>query len=170
MNKIERNICLQNLKETYKDKENYVFILGFKSVSDEKLTLFRRDLYSKGKLKASVIKNSINKKAISGNNFSCIESFLQDQNIFVITKDPISAASVIKSHIKNKDKFLQFKTISFGGKNYGKDYLEALGSVSGIEELRSRLLGVLSAPMSSLLYILSQKQELFGKENNSEGC
>lgn len=108
-----------------------------------------------------VLKNTLVRRAIAGTPFEGLADQLTGPLIYGMSADPVAAAKVLNDFAKGNDK-LVLKAGSFAGKTLDKAAVQALASIPSREELLSRLLGVMQAPVSGFactLAALAKKRE-----------
>ena len=100
-----------------------------------------------------VLKNTLVRRAVEGSSFADLAPQMKGPLIYGISADPVAAAKVLNDFAKTNDK-LVVKAGAYGGKVLDKAGVQALASIPSREELLSKLLGVMKAPVSGFAVAL----------------
>jgi len=101
-----------------------------------------------------VLKNTLARRALVDTPFSGLSDQLIGPLIYSISADPVAAAKVLADFAKTNDK-LVLKAGCFAGKMLDKSAVQALAAIPSREELLSKLLGVMQAPVSSFAAVVA---------------
>jgi len=102
-----------------------------------------------------VVKNTLVRRAIAGTPFEGLSPQLAGPLIYGISKDPVAAAKLLNDFAKGNDKL----TIKVGAMpNYVMDVagVKALATMPSREELLSKLLGTMQAPITQFVRTLNE--------------
>jgi large subunit ribosomal protein L10 len=102
-----------------------------------------------------VAKNSLVRRAVTGTSFEALSGKLVGPLIYGISKDPVAAAKLINDFAKGNDKLV----IKAGAMpNYVLDVaaVKALATMPSREELLSKLLGTMQAPITQFVRTLNE--------------
>jgi large subunit ribosomal protein L10 len=102
-----------------------------------------------------VAKNSLVRRAVAGTSFEALSEKLVGPLIYGISKDPVAAAKLINDFAKGNDKLV----IKAGAMpNYVLDVpaVKALATMPSREELLSKLLGTMQAPITQFVRTLNE--------------
>ena len=102
-----------------------------------------------------VLKNTLVRRAIAGTPFEKLQGQLVGPLIYGISKDPVAAAKVLHEFAKSNDKLV----IKGGAMpNYVMDVngVKALATLPSREELLSKLLGTMQAPIAQFVRTLNE--------------
>src|SRR5579863_940327 len=105
-----------------------------------------------------VLKNTLARRAVEGTPFAPLAEQMTGPLIYGISEDAIAAAKVVNDFAKSNDK-LVIKAGSFDGKVMDKAGVQALASIPSREELLSKLLFVMQAPVSGFARALAALAE-----------
>ncbi|KVD69922.1 50S ribosomal protein L10 [Burkholderia sp. ABCPW 14] len=105
-----------------------------------------------------VLKNTLARRAVEGTPFAPLAEQMTGPLIYGISEDAIAAAKVVNDFSKSNDK-LVIKAGSFDGKVMDKAGVQALASIPSREELLSKLLFVMQAPVSGFARALAALAE-----------
>ena len=110
------------------------------------LTVLRKKARESG-VYLRVLKNTLVRRAVAGTPFAGLADQMVGPLIYSISADPVAAAKVLNDFAKTNDK-LVLKAGSYAGQVLDKAGVQALASVPSREELLSKLLFVMQAPVS----------------------
>ena len=102
-----------------------------------------------------VVKNTLVRRAIAGTPFEGLSSQLAGPLIYGISTDPVAAAKLLNDFAKGNEKL----TIKIGAMpNYVMDVagVKALATMPSREELLSKLLGTMQAPITQFVRTLNE--------------
>lgn len=102
-----------------------------------------------------VLKNTLVRRAVDGTPFEGLKGQMVGPLIYGISKDPVAAAKVLNEFAKSNDKLV----IKGGAMaNYVMDAagVKALASMPSREELLSKLLGTMQAPIAQFVRTLNE--------------
>ena len=109
-----------------------------------------------------VLKNTLVRRAVAGSDFADLAGHMIGPLIYSISADPVAAAKVLSDFAKTNDK-LVLKAGSYAGKVLDKAGVQALASIPSREELLSKLLGIMQAPVTgfacALAALAKQREE-----------
>lgn len=100
-----------------------------------------------------VLRNTLARRAVTGTSFSALSSHMVGPLIYSMSSDPVAAAKVLNDFAKNNDK-LVLKAGVYAGKLLDQAGIQALASIPSREELLSKLLGVMKAPVAGFAVAL----------------
>ena len=134
----------------------------YRGLSVAQMTEFRAKARSEGVF-VRVVKNTLAKRAIEGTDFECLTELLRGPLLLAFSReDPGAAARVIKAFAKDNEA-LETKAVVIGGTLYGPEDLARLASLPNLEQARAMLLGVLQAPMSTLVRTLAEPPAMLAR-------
>lgn len=100
-----------------------------------------------------VTKNRITRLALQGTQYEGIADFFTGPTAITYAADPVSAAKVVVGYAKKTDK-MSIVGAGLGAQVLDTAAVEALATMPSIEELRARLLGVITAPATRLATVM----------------
>ena len=134
----------------------------YRGLSVAQMTEFRAKARSED-VYVRVVKNTLAKRAIEGTEFECLTELLHGPLLLAFSReDPGAAARVIKAFAKDNEA-LETKAVVIGGTLYGPEDLARLASLPNLEQARAMLLGVLQAPMSTLVRTLAEPPAMLAR-------
>jgi large subunit ribosomal protein L10 len=123
-----------------------IVVAEYRGVKVSDLTVLRRkaresDVYLR------VLKNTLVRRAVADTPFADLAQHMVGPLIYSVSADPVAAAKVLNDFAKTNDKLI-LKAGSYAGKVLDEGSVKALASIPSREELLSKLLGVMLAPVS----------------------
>ena len=116
------------------------------------MTQFRRELVKNG-ASYKVTKNSLAKIALKGTKFEQISNMFTGPTGVATSKDAVAAAKVAQTFAKTNEKLVIIGG-ALGDKILSAADVKALASLPSLDELRSKLVGLLQAPASKMVGLL----------------
>lgn len=110
-----------------------------------------------------VVRNTLARRALEGTKFDCMRDGLVGPLILAFAnEEPGSAARVVRDFAKDNEKLVT-RLVSLDGKLLDAADLDRLASMPNLEEARAMLLGLLQAPMSTLVRTLAEPGGKFAR-------
>ena len=126
-----------------------IAIAEYRGIEVVDLTVLRRKARESG-VYLRVLKNTLVRRAVAGTPFAGLADHMVGPLIYSVSADPVAAAKVLSDFAKTNDK-LVLKAGSYAGKVLDKAGVQALASVPSREELLSKLLYVMQAPVAGFV-------------------
>jgi large subunit ribosomal protein L10 len=123
-----------------------IAIAEYRGIEVGDLTVLRKKARESG-VYLRVLKNTLVRRAVDGTPFAGLAEHMVGPLIYSVSTDPVAAAKVLHDFAKTNDK-LVLKAGSYAGKVLDKAGVQALASIPSREELLSKLLFVMQAPVS----------------------
>ena len=102
-----------------------------------------------------VLKNTLVRRAIDGTPFSGLTNDMVGPLMFGISADPVAAAKVMNNFAKANDKFV-IKAGAMPNEVLDQAGVKALATMPSREELLSKLLGTMQAPVAKFVQTLNE--------------
>ncbi len=138
-----------------------IVVAEYRGIEVTDLTVLRRKARESG-VYLRVLKNTLVRRAVAGTEFAGLADQMVGPLIYSVSADPVAAAKVLADFAKTNDK-LVLKAGSYAGKVLDKAGVQALASVPSREELLSKLLYVMQAPVAGfvrgLAALATQREE-----------
>lgn len=141
-------------------KAQTVVLAEYNGIKVAHLTVLRSKARESG-VYLRVVKNTLVRRAVADTPFAALAEQMTGPLIYSVSADPVAAAKILNDFAKTNDK-LVLKAGSYAGKVLDKAGVQALASIPGRDELLSRLLGVMQAPVSGFagaMAALAKKRE-----------
>jgi len=131
-----------------------IIVAEYRGLGVVDLTALRANARKSG-VYLRVVKNTLVRRAIAGTPFEGLSAQLVGPLIYGISKDPVAAAKLLNDFAKGNEKL----TIKVGAMpNYVMDVarVKALATMPSREELLSKLLGTMQAPITQFVRTLNE--------------
>lgn len=149
MNRAEKEQEVSFLRDALKGVEGLV-LTSLKGLTVEQVTDLRRRLHDAG-VSYRVVKNTLAKKAIEGTDLSVLaEDFKAETAIAWSNTDAVAPAKVVAKFKEDVDKF-SIKAGFNAGQRLDEAGVDALSKLPSLDELRSKLLGLMQAVPAKLV-------------------
>jgi len=143
--------------EKFKSSKS-IFLADFSGINVAEITKLRRS-FREANVEYRILKNNLAKRSFQNAGIDGMDEMLTGMTAFAFSdNDAVAPVRVIKQFNKqiSKDtKPLVIKGCVFEGKVFGADQAEAIANLPSREELLARFVGLLQAPMSNLVNVLS---------------
>ena len=131
-----------------------IIVAEYRGLGVVDLTVLRANARKSG-VYLRVVKNTLVRRAVAGTPFEGLSAQLVGPLIYGISKDPVAAAKLLNDFAKGNDKL----AIKVGAMpNYVMDAagVKALATMPSREELLSKLLGTMQAPITQFVRTLNE--------------
>lgn len=153
VSRAEKATELEQLTSAFGDAHTAVLV-DYNGITVPQVTDLRRQIKGTG-AKYTVVKNTLAKRAAAGTPFETLTSHFVGQTAVVFTgKDPVSMAKTLTTFLKGVPT-ASIKAAVVQGKAVPAAEMAALANLPSKEELYSKLLFLLQAPMQQLVTVLS---------------
>ncbi len=105
-----------------------------------------------------VLKNTLARRAVEGTSFAGLADQMVGPLVYAVSEDPVAAAKVLNQFAK-KDEKIVIKAGSYNGEVLNTAQVVELASIPSREELLSKLLFVMQAPVSGFARALAALAE-----------
>ncbi len=140
----------------------------YRGLSVAEMTELRRFARESG-VYLRVVKNTLARRAVEGTDFECMQETLKGPILLAFAKDdPGAAARVIKDFAKEHDA-LRAVSLSAGGQLLPASDLKRLAELPTLDQARAMLLGVMMAPMSTLVRTLAEPSAMLARTLSARG-
>ncbi len=129
-----------------------IAVAEYRGIEVTDLTVLRKKARESG-VYLRVLKNTLVRRAVADTPFAGLADQMVGPLIYSISADPVAAAKILNDFAKTNDK-LVLKAGSYAGKVLDKAGVQALASVPSRDELLSKLLYVMKAPVTGLAVCL----------------
>jgi large subunit ribosomal protein L10 len=117
-------------------------------------TQLRRDMRGAG-AEFKVLKNTLAQIAVKGTTLEGMNSYLQGPTALGYSQDPVAAAKVLSKFAAGNDK-LSIVGGFLDGQVLDAKAVKALADLPSLNELRSKIIGVISAPATKLAILAKE--------------
>jgi large subunit ribosomal protein L10 len=148
---------VEEFREKFKSSKS-IFLADFSGINVAETTKLRRS-FREANVEYRVLKNNLAKRSFKDAGIDGLDEMLIGMTAFAFSDDDaIAPVRVINQFNKQKakdTKSLVIKGCVFEGKVFGADQAEAISNLPSREELMAKFVGLLQAPMSNLVNVLS---------------
>ena len=151
---------VEEIKESIKDAKSVVLV-DYRGLTVEQDTKFRKAMRESDVI-YKVYKNTMVKRAIEGTEFEALKDDLEGPNAIAISKEDATAPARILAKFAKEAEALEIKCGIVDGTCYDQAGIKAISSIPSREELLSKLLGSMQAPIANFARVLKQIAEKDG--------
>ena len=154
MSKFVKNLIMREITQKFKDVEG-VAVVNPRGINGTKTNQLRRKLRD-NKLKMSVVKNALAKKALEGSKLKGFESLLDGPSALVYGQQSVAAIARLLLEEKKVNEKLELRGVFFDGEIYpGEKGVETASKLPTREEAIAGILSAILGPGASLASALS---------------
>lgn len=139
---------------THLEKSDYLFVANYERANVGDIASLRDEL-AKEEAEFHVVKNNILRVAAEKRGLPAVDEFLVGQNAIVIGgQNPSGVAKVLTKFFEKNEK-MEVKVGILGDQKIEQDAVIALSKLPSLDALRGQLLGLLSQPAQSMVFVLN---------------
>lgn len=153
MNRSQKEDLVGELKSRI-DESSLVVVTRQTGLTVSEVTNLRRDMRTAG-ANFKVYKNTLTEIAVKGTKAECLTEYLSGPTALAFAKDPIATVKAAMKFANSNEKFQVLGAI-LDGKLLNASDVKVLATLPSLDELRSKLIGLISAPATKLA-ILSKE-------------
>ena len=153
LNRQEKAIVIEEVTTQVATAQSIV-VAEYRGLDVASVTVLRKTAREKG-VYLRVLKNSLARRAVAGTPFEALSSKLTGPLIYGISADPVNAAKVLSEFAKSNDKLI-IKAGSLPNSVLDANGIKALATMPTREELLSKLLGTMQAPIATFVRTLNE--------------
>ncbi len=131
-----------------------IIIAEYRGIEVGQMTQLRAKTRESG-IYFRVIKNSLVRRAVAETPYAGLAKHMVGPLVYGISADPVAAAKILHEFSKDNEKFV-IKTGALGEHIMSIGEIAALASLPSREELLSRLLGTMQAPVAKFVQTLNE--------------
>jgi large subunit ribosomal protein L10 len=130
-----------------------VVVAHYSGLSVAEMTAFRAKMRDAG-AGVKVAKNRLAKLALKGTEAETIADLLKGPTVIAFSKDPVAAPKVATDFARTNDKLVILGG-SLGRTSLNPEGIKALASLPSLDELRGKLVGLISSPATRVAQVLA---------------
>ena len=153
LNREEKAVVIEEVSAQVA-KAQSVIIAEYRGLDVASVTVLRKTARESG-VYLRVLKNTLVRRAIAGTPFEGLDSQLVGPLMYAISEDPVAAAKVLSEFAKSNDK-LVIKGGAMPNNMLDVEGVKALATMPSREELLSKLLGTMQAPIAQFVRTLNE--------------
>ncbi|MDR3412935.1 MAG: 50S ribosomal protein L10 [Formivibrio sp.] len=141
-------------------KAQTIVVAEYRGIGVASMTLLRKQARESG-VYLRVLKNTLARRAVQDTPFAGLADKMVGPLVYGFSEDPVAAAKVLQDFAKKDDKIV-VKAGSYDGKVLNAAEVAQLASIPSRDELLSKLLYVMKAPLSGFargLAALAEKKQ-----------
>jgi len=148
----EKNDLVKKMKEEFANSSS-VIVSHYAGLNVNEIDELRKEMRDNG-AKFKVTKNRLTKLALADTQYETIKDLFKGPTAVAYSSDPIAPARI---SVKFEKKYDHFKILggSYEGEKIENEKINFLASLPSIEEIRGKLVGLLSAPAQKILSVLN---------------
>lgn len=151
MNQAQKQQEIEDLNARFTGSE-VVVLTHYSGLTVKQMSQLRADLRAEGAT-FKVTKNTLAKRAIKGTRYEQLEDMFTGPTGVATSQDPVAAAKIAHNFAKQNDKLVILGG-AMGDVLLSKEAVEQLASLPSLDELRSKIVGLLVAPATQVARVL----------------
>jgi len=155
LQRVEKEEFVKEFNSTLKET-NFLVVAHYKGLSVAEISALRNQIKDQN-ANFRVAKNTLAKRAIKDTNFQMLEKFFVGPTSFAYSDDPISTSKVMIDFSKENEN-LKIIAGAMGEKELTVEEIEKLASLPSLEVIREKILGLLTALQSKIVFALQCSQ------------
>jgi large subunit ribosomal protein L10 len=152
VDRAEKSELVTAMNLVFKDA-GAVVVAHYAGLSVAEMTAFRAKMRDAG-AGVKVAKNRLAKLALKGTEAETIADLLKGPTVIAFSKDPVAAPKVATDFAKTNDKLVILGG-SLGRTSLNPEGIKALASLPSLDELRGRLVGLISSPATRVAQVVA---------------
>lgn len=153
LNREEKAVVIEEVSAQVATAQS-IIIAEYRGLDVASVTVLRKTARESG-VYLRVLKNTLVRRAVAGTPFEGITGQLTGPLMYAISTDPVAAAKVLSEFAKSNDK-LVIKGGSMPNSLLDVNGVKALATMPSREELLSKLLGTMQAPIAQFVRTLNE--------------
>ncbi len=153
LNRQEKAIVIEEVTAEVAKAQSIV-VAEYRGLDVASVTVLRKTARESG-VYLRVLKNTLARRALTGSPFEGISAQLTGPLIYGISKDPVQAAKVLAAFAKDNDK-LVIKAGALPNSTLDANGVKALATMPSRDELLSKLMGTMQAPIAQFVRTLNE--------------
>ena len=150
MKRSEKKDFVSKLKDEF-SKSSSIIVAEYSGLTVNEYESLRKEMRENG-AKFKVTKNRLTKLAIAETQFKDISDLFKGPTAVAYSTDPVAPAKVAVNFEKKFDKF-NIIGGGYNGEKIDKDKIDFLAKLPSLDELRGKLIGIISAPAQKIASI-----------------
>lgn len=152
MDRAEKRELVTGLNEAFKGAGSVV-VAHYAGITVAQMNDLRSKMRAAGGT-VKVAKNRLARIALQGTDSESIQSLFTGQTLIAYSEDPVAAPKVASDFAKTNDKLVILGG-AMGTTSLNADGVKALATMPSLDELRARLVGMISTPATRIAQIVN---------------
>ncbi|MFW8567304.1 50S ribosomal protein L10 [Orrella sp. 11846] len=153
LNRTEKAAVIEEITSQLESAQS-IIVAEYRGLDVAAVTVLRKNAREAG-VYLRVLKNTLVRRALKDTNFEGLTEQLTGPLMYAISDDPVSAAKVLSAFSKANDK-LVVKAGALPNSVLDPNGVKALATMPSREELLSKLLGTMQAPIAQFVRTLNE--------------
>jgi large subunit ribosomal protein L10 len=166
VDRAQKHELVTTLNEEWKDA-GVIVVAHYKGMTVAQMTDFRKRVKEAGGA-VKVAKNRLAKLALKDTDVEAISDLLKGQTCIAYSDDPVSAARISVKYARENEKLIILGG-AMGKTRLDSDGVKALADLPSLDELRSKLIGLLQAPAGKIARILNEPAGMLARVLAAKG-
>jgi len=160
LNRQEKAVVIEEVSAQVAKAQSIV-IAEYRGLDVASVTVLRKTARQSG-VYLRVLKNTLARRAVNGTAFEPLSKQLTGPLIYGISADPVAPAKVLSDFAKSNDK-LVIKGGSLPNNLLNQEGVKALATLPSRDELLSKLMGTMQAPIAQFARTLNEVPTKFAR-------
>jgi len=160
LNRKEKAVVIEEVSAEVAQAQS-IIIAEYRGLDVASVTVLRKTARESG-VYLRVLKNTLVRRAVAGTPYEELSAQLTGPLIYGISADPVSAAKVLAGFAKTNDK-LVIKGGALPNSLLTQDGVKALATMPSRDELLSKLMGTMQAPVTQFVRTLNEVPTKFAR-------
>ena len=143
LNRQEKQKTVEEQHQAFQDSQAVV-VFHYRGTTVAQMTEMRQKGYEDD-VTVKVTKNTLTKRALKDTKFEALEDLFSGPTAIAYSQSPVMAAKLVANQAKENDN-LKIIGGAMGDKSLNESQIKELASLPSLDELRSKLVGLISAP------------------------
>ncbi len=152
MNREQKEIFIKNIK-TIVDENSLVLVFHYRGMSMNEMTDLRVQSFNSG-CNIKVTNNRLAKLALKETNKVVLSDFFDGPTAIAYSNDPVSLTKLLVEFAKNNNNLVVLGGI-MDNEILSVEKIEILSKLPALEEIRAKLIGLISTPAQKIASILT---------------
>lgn len=153
LNLTEKKAVVAEVAEQVADAQALIFA-EYRGIAVGDMTALRVEARKSG-VYLRVLKNTLVRRSVEGSPFADLADKMVGPLVYGISSDPVAVAKVMSNFAKTNDKFV-IKAGAMPNQVLDENGIKALATMPSREELLSKLLGTMQAPIAKFVQTLNE--------------
>ncbi len=153
MDRMQKEALVADMRQRL-EASSLVVVARQSGLTVDEVTKLRRDMRA-ANAEFKVLKNTLAQIAVKGTKLEGLTDLLNGPTALAYSVDPVAAAKALVTFANKNDK-IQVVGACLDGKVLKQAEVKALATLPSLDELRSKLIAVISAPATKLATLLQE--------------
>ncbi|MBQ7524241.1 MAG: 50S ribosomal protein L10 [Alphaproteobacteria bacterium] len=150
----EKEAFVSHIREELVNSSIVVAVSRAPGITVEEITNLRKDMH-KAEANLKILKNTLARIAIKDSALDSIGAFLEGSTGLAYSSNPVGLAKALSKFAKDTEKLTVLGGV-MDGKAIGADTVDALASLPSVDELRAKIVGLLTAAASKIVRTIKE--------------